>query len=184
MIIVALSFFLIWNTSFFEDRKTFAVMFTASVAKFIFSFVANTLSLFKNIVEGYRQGDVTLQSFYEFNKLKIREMIIHYTGLYKITSQGGIFEIEYTTSHKTYKIRFPKYARNYISYVLDNNEKRITADFLCYLGPGNNFYSIPTTPKMLGWNEGITVGYFINGEMKQIHYSPDDIILYKCSDIL
>lgn len=57
----------------------------------------------------------------------------------------------YPKSNRVYGIRFPLLKECYISAV-HSHKGNITKAFLQYLGPGHNFYGIPTSPYLLGYS--------------------------------
>jgi hypothetical protein len=73
---------------------------------------------------------------------------------------------------------FPKQKRIIVD-AHSQEDKTVTVEKIMeYMGPGNNFYGIPTTPKMLGIHKNITIGYWKQKEkcVEEREYSPDDII--------
>ena len=93
------------------------------------------------------------------------------------SSTGGAMmcEVSYTppNTSRSYRIIFKKNRMNNIVGAYYNNAD-ITDTILEYLGPGYNFYGIPTTPRMLGYVDGITIENR-RGERKR--YGCDDTIV-------
>lgn len=76
-------------------------------------------------------------------------------------------------SGDTYTISFTKKRIGRVLSVMNNDSGiAVTSDFMKFLGPGNNFYGIPTKPSMIGMGN-ITVTY-VDGTVKT--YGPPDII--------
>lgn len=62
--------------------------------------------------------------------------------------------VSYTHNGRRYKIMFPRSRRNIpILSVTDQDGKNVTVEINQYIGVGNNFHGIPTTPRLLGYDE-------------------------------
>lgn len=73
---------------------------------------------------------------------------------------------------KTFKIVFKKNRLNkFTSFTIGS--KDITDDILMYMGPGYNFYGIPTTPRMLGYTSPISASTRHN---ELLTFDVDDVI--------
>lgn len=90
----------------------------------------------------------------------------HYTATYfenGITTDvpaNNTLEIKYYLRDIPYTIVVPKKRGPHaISRVLDINDENITDLVRPKLGPCGNFHGIPTTPKMLGYHDGLFVCY-------------------------
>lgn len=86
----------------------------------------------------------------------------------------GKYELTYYHAGEKFRIRFSRRrgVRN-ITNVFDVKNMDVTREFFEYMGPGLNFYGIPTTPRLLGWEYGLFVHYR-SGVIKL--YQPDEYI--------
>lgn len=88
------------------------------------------------------------------------------------TLPGARHHLTYTLpSGDTYTIAFTKKRIGRVETII-GADGDVTNDFLRFLGPGNNFYGIPTSPSMIGMST-ITVNY-VDGTSQT--YNSSDII--------
>lgn len=127
--------------------------------------------------EGWRDGDITFQMMYNYIVFQIRHLSSYYLEIGYMECQDNIFNLVYYSGSQKYRLIFPKQKKRYISYVLDEEGEDISHIFFEFLGPGNNFYSIPTTPEMLSLKTPITVGYLKGATIEEKIYLPNEIIL-------
>lgn len=115
----------------------------------------------------------------EYVRLKMRGAAIRYLDIcsvkhYRNEILGNMCEIMIRPPNtiKTFKITFRKNRTNKFISFLSGSED-ITDNILIHMGPGYNFYGIPTTPRMLGYNSSIIGTTYDN---KDITFDCDDII--------
>ena len=94
-------------------------------------------------------------------------------------SSSNYYNLTYFNGNRRYKIRFPK-QRGPLNIVrittnLFLKEIDITSEILELLGPGHNFYGIPTSPNLLGYTN-LMVEYLND---KKRMYIGDEIIKLK-----
>lgn len=133
----------------------------------------------KEILHNYKNGAVTLRTLTDFSMFKIRVWTSKYLETGLLISSRGKYELVYYDGDVRYKTIFPKNrgVRQIIRVIIPSREdimgKDITENILELMGPGHNFHGIPTTPKLLGWDNGFDV-YYRND--KTVFCRPDDII--------
>jgi len=113
-----------------------------------------------------------------FIKFKLREFTanIFQNGLIIRTEET--INIVYYLNDTQYQICTPitRGIRDIKGFDRKHNEKNENHDkiFNQYLGPFKNFHGIPTTPKMLGFNNETLIVHYRNGTKKE--FGPDQII--------
>lgn len=135
--------------------------------------------IFENIYfyyDNWRSGDFTFDMFCNYIVFQVRHLSSYYLEIGYMEYKDNNFDLVYYSGSQKYRLVFPKQKRN-ISYAYDMNGNDISKEFLEFLGPGNNFYSIPTTPEMLSWKTPITVGYKKGTKIEEKIYQSTDIIL-------
>jgi hypothetical protein len=108
-------------------------------------------------------------------KVTLRTKINKYFGFVHIELKPRLVQhISFTLpSGNEYVIAFMKKRINRVLEVRDQESRNdVTQQFLKYLGPGHNFYGIPTRPEMLGMNN-ITITYVDNTEAT---FNKEDVI--------
>jgi len=128
----------------------------------------------KEIFHNYKTGAVTFRTLVDFGLFKIRLWVIHHleTGLLKSSKEK--YELVYYHGSGRYKIKFPKNRGvRQISQVETRLGQNVTSEILELMGPGCNFHGIPSTPKLLGWDDGLYVKYR-SGE--EVFYESTDAI--------
>lgn len=111
-------------------------------------------------------------------KLKTREVLSYHLEIGYIRYENGYYHLVYYDGSRKYRLVFPKQKRTIVD-ARSEEDATITAEKIMeYMGPGNNFYGIPTTPKMLGIYKNMTISYWNPKEKCVVdkEYSPDDII--------
>jgi hypothetical protein len=149
-----------------------------------FVILSGTILLCKNeITQNYYSVKKTIQRFKnlcvlktikDFIIFKLRTTAAYYLETGFIKSDGKEYEIVYYNGDIRYKIRFLK--RRGVKQIHDVETKlgvNVTSEILELMGPGLNFYEIPTTPLILGWKEGLLFKYR-NGQ--ELFYNTNDII--------
>lgn len=128
----------------------------------------------KKIIHNYKNGAINFRFLTDFSMFKIRGWVSKYLETGLLTSFKGKYELIYYDGDMRYKAIFPKNrgVRQIVRVIIPTGED-ITENILELMGPGNNFYGIPTTPKLLGWNNGFDI-YYRND--KTVFCSPNDII--------
>jgi len=155
----------------------FASVFGLSIIScFYFLYNTSIVKDLKYYYKNFRNGNLTLKMLYEYALLYIRHFSSYYLEVGYIEIQNNKFNLVFYSGSQKYRMVFPKKKRQ-ISYVKNDNDEDISDNFFEYLGPGNNFYSIKTTPEMLSWNFPIIVGYRKGFEIEERKYNPTDIIL-------
>lgn len=135
--------------------------------------------IFENVYfyyDNWRNGDFTFEMFCNYIVFQIRHLSSYYLEIGYMECRDSVFDLVYYSGSQKYRLVFPKQKRN-ISYAYDNEGKDISKEFFELLGPGNNFYSIPTTPEMLSWKTPITVGYKKGAKIEERLYQSNEIIL-------
>lgn len=86
-------------------------------------------------------------------------------------------EISYYSGTKKYNLRMPKRRgpRKIISVITMTDDSRddITEEILTFLGPSHDFHSIPTTPRMLGYDNLFVI---YRGKAEGVRYESNDIV--------
>jgi hypothetical protein len=95
------------------------------------------------------------------------------TGL--LVKKQDIYEITFFDGPLKYKIRFKKVrGPSKICKILDSDINDVTEVIRCYAGPSHDFYKIPTTPGMLGY-DGL-IFHTILG--RKYEFDKDEIIVF------
>lgn len=117
-------------------------------------------------------------TFFDYLKLKAKKKLLHYLE-HTVSVENGITVVSYTQGERKYKICFPRRrgVKKICKVFTLEDKKDVTEEFMEYLGPGNNFHSIPTTPQLLGWDCGLVIQY-TNG--KELEFSSHEKILLTC----
>lgn len=96
-----------------------------------------------------------------------------------LIKRGDVYTLKFKNEGSLYSLRFKKNRRplkilNVKSYTHDDvlDTQCVTEEILKYLGPGKNFYGIPTTPKLLGYDN---LKFTLTNGKVQI-FDKDDII--------
>lgn len=100
----------------------------------------------------------------DFARFKVRKRILDYfeCGYIRSTPTSKYKEIVYfSEGGNKYRVRYPKTRRRprNIFRVMSEN-KDISDEFFEVYGPDFNFHGISSTPRGLGWKEGISIEYF------------------------
>jgi len=99
----------------------------------------------------WKKGDLTLTSIREYFWVRARLRAMHLFDI-GLRTRPLHYELEYYHGHKQYKIVFSKRrGARPIVQASTSDDVDITKEIHECLGPANNFHSIPTTPKMLGY---------------------------------
>lgn len=131
--------------------------------------------LTKEVWHNYRAGVVSRNTLFEFILFRTRMWAArHLENGHLTTADRGVYDLVYYDGDRRFRIRFPKNRGvRQIIHVTTRDNSDVTNRFLELLGPGRNFHGIPTTPALLGWNEGLKVQYR-NGT--EIEYSSIETI--------
>jgi hypothetical protein len=156
----------------FYNIILFLCVFTTGLLFHKYKIYENALYYYKN----YKKGNISLKLMKDYVMFQIRHLSSYYLEIGYMECQNNFFRFTYYNGSQKYKMVFPKQKRC-ISYVTKENGEDISNIFFEYLGPGNNFYSIQTTPLMLSWNFPIIVGYRKNITIEERTYYPNDVIL-------
>jgi hypothetical protein len=151
----------------------------AFLSIFISGLLYHRYNVYENIAyyyKNYRKGNITLKMMKDYIMFQLRHLSTYYLEIGYMEYHNNFFRFTYYNGSQKYRMVFPKQKR-YISYVTKENGEDLSELFFEYLGPGNNFYSIQTTPQMLSWNFPIVVGYCKNINVTERIYQPNDIIL-------
>jgi hypothetical protein len=130
----------------------------------------------KEVINNFRKLPI-IEILKEFIIFKLRLSASYYlkTGLLK--SDGKQYELVYYNGDVKYKIRFSKNRGvRQICHIETHVRVNVTSEILELMGPGLNFYGIPSTPSLLGWNEGLFIKYR-NGQ--EIFYNTNEVIKLK-----
>ena len=145
--------------------------------RFFLMLIVTILSLFrrfKELLHNYRTGVVTRQTLIDFVLFRIRMWTTQYFENGYIIYQDRVFDMVYYNGDRRFRIRFPKQRGvRQIIHVQTNTGKNVTDEILELLGPGHNFHNIPSTPRLLGWSDGLKIQYR-NGT--QVLYTSDEEI--------
>lgn len=142
----------------------------------LFDIVRENAYIIREIWSGYQAGIITRQSLTEFILFHIRIRTAQYleNGHVTYLQDKRTFDIVYYEGDRKCRIRFPKNRGvRQIVYAENSLGKDVTSIVLEFLGPGHNFHGIPTSPKLLGWEDGLVIQYR-NGT--KIKYEPNDEI--------
>ena len=86
------------------------------------------------------------------------------------------YELIYYNGSQRYKVIFPKKrGPRKIIFASTQEGKNVTQEIFEAMGPSRDFYDIRTSPKLLGYPEGLKVTYRSGAT---VHYLPDDAIKY------
>jgi len=144
------------------------------------------ISTFSSVVYKYQsfiekrkffQGSI-MKNIQEAILFKSRVLASKYLDVGKLDTYKSHYEIIYYNGSKRYKVVFSKKCgpNEIVSVKTLKCGKDITNEFLEVMGPSRNFYGIPTTPRLLGYEEGIEVSYR-TCDFAKIKYFPDDKII-------
>lgn len=110
----------------------------------------------------------------ELLEMQIRTWVIKTYKLGDLESKQNHYILTYRKGEDIFKIFFPKIRKiRTIVSVLTPDGEDVTLKILQALGPGHNFYGIPTTPKLLGYPKGLKIEYR-RGTI--VHVLSDDFI--------
>jgi len=106
--------------------------------------------------------------------LELRSWVSHKLNLGNLEVQSGVCILTYHDGARRFQVYFPKKRgpRNIVS-VHTQCEKCVTKEVFEAMGPSHNFHGIVTTPRMLGYPDGLKVTYR-SGVTK--HYLGEDVI--------
>jgi len=92
---------------------------------------------------------------------KLRDLVKRFLGFgFLEKSSSDCYNVKYFEGGSEYIIVFPKNRKvRQIVKVEDIYLEDVTDLFLKMMGPCHNFHGIVTTPKMLGWKDGLRVHY-------------------------
>lgn len=110
-------------------------------------------------------------------KITVKNYILSFFGVGVVKPENKRYVLGYNEGVHEYKIAFPK-KRNIRQIIKVNTPQHedVTDEIFKYMGPCHNFYDIPTTPSLLGYDEGLYLEYR-NG--RKIKYLPETVILLK-----
>nr|QBK86475.1 MAG: uncharacterized protein LCMAC102_02700 [Marseillevirus LCMAC102] len=119
--------------------------------------------------------NISTRAIFDFGVLKIRIFTMQKIGYGLLSLQNDSYDLTYYDGDCKYRIKFNKNRRvRQIAYVVSiKDNKNITKDILELLGPSHDFHGIPTTPKLLGYPDGLNI-YYRNDI--DIRYDSDKII--------
>jgi hypothetical protein len=144
------------------------------------SYLNSKISYYTWLWDSYKRGDISfyLYGLYLFHNF--REYISKVLECGAVYQTPSSTELVYYCGSKKYKVRFPKNkTRRQISSAytgVDKDKVDVTHELMEFLGPCYDFHSIPTTPKLLGWNDGVTISYFKQGISEERTFGPDEFI--------
>lgn len=113
---------------------------------------------------------------FHYITFKLREILSYHLEIGWIHYENGMYHLVYYDSTRKFRMVFPKQKRNIVNVYSPEDDSITFEQIMEYLGPGNNFYGIPTTPKMLGIHKNIIVIYRNGRSIIEKEYSPTDII--------
>ncbi len=127
----------------------------------------------RTVISFFRNLRTLLTGLIAYVLLRLRDRILKYYNLESSCMKGFISETRFCfpRSRDVYCIRYRRQRVCEIDTV-HFGDRDITEQFLQYLGPGYNFYGIPTSPGLLGYHM-LDVRY-MNGDV--IAYDEDDTI--------
>lgn len=104
----------------------------------------------------------------------IKYQIMNVYQYFYVNEKTRTIEISYYNKNTKYTVLLPKIKkRRVISKVFDYNDNDITDEIKHYLGPYADFHSINTTPKMLGYHDGLKIKYNSNQEL---YFKSEEVI--------
>lgn len=133
----------------------------------IFLFTLATLGLY------VKKHETHMKLILEYLKLRLRMILSYHLEIGYIYHKDGKYHLVYHDGSRKFKMVFLKDKRKII-YALCN-EENVTSDIMEYMGPGNNFYGIATTPKLLGY-DNLTITYKNGTDIYEKQYSSDEVI--------
>lgn len=138
-------------------------------------YLSERYTLVTEVFHNYRTGAVSRDTLFEFVLFKARVWATQYFENGHLESvERGVYDLVYYDGDRRFHVRFPKRrgVRQIVKATTPNDED-VTGQLIAFLGPGHNFHGIPTTPRLLGWTEGIKIQYR-NGT--EVEYSSDETI--------
>ena len=119
------------------------------------------ISIFREIFRNYRLGLISRQMIIDFILFKIRMWTTQKLENGLLTLRDDSHNLIYYSGDRRYCIRFPKNrgVRQITRVTTLADAQNITDEIQQLMGPGHNFHGIPTSPKLLGYPQGLKVKY-------------------------
>lgn len=115
---------------------------------------------------------IMLSIIYDYLKYKCMRIATNIFGNGNVESKKGKYEVTFFIDSIEYKMIFKKKRGPPSILSFEHEGKDVTEEIVKYMGPSNNFYGIPTTPSMLGFDT-LDVTY-VDGRV--VNYSPKSSI--------
>jgi len=167
--------FFLANLNLREEILSYYRYFTS-----ILKSISQKCETFTEILHNYRTGAISLQTLFDFILYKCRIVSTEMFENGLVLDKGNTIEIVYYLRDTRYVIVVKKNrGPRSITKVVKIDGVDITDEIRQKLGPYGGFHNIPTTPKMLGYSDGIEVLYRLSrsSETKRwVKYYEDDII--------
>jgi len=168
-------------------KNSFMLLFVGYVIRVFVCLIkcltyTNLKRFIKNLSYENVRGFIRILNYANIKDLVVFKLRGYFSRKFELglcVSSPNYYDLTYFNGNRRYKIRFPK-QRGPLNIVcvttnLSLEEIDITSEILELLGPGHNFYGIPTSPNLLGYPNLMVM--YVNDKKRM--YIGDEIIKLK-----